>query len=155
MITKLQVPRHVVSDTLASLRAAGAQGTERVVLWFGSKEDSVVIVDEAFTPPQVCDVDFFHISGDVLIEIARCVGSSGRMVAAQAHSHPGAAFHSEADDLWSVIRHAGGVSIVVPRFASSATVDTFLETSAVYRLSTENVWERVGVHEVEEVLELL
>ncbi|MHC2297262.1 hypothetical protein ACVJBD_001468 [Rhizobium mongolense] len=62
-------------------------------------------------------------------------------VLAQIHSHPGRAFHSEADDEWAIVRHAGALSLVLPRFAQEATVDNFLGLAATYVLSTQNRWE--------------
>ena len=64
-------------------------------------------------------------------------------VVAQVHSHPGKAFHSEADDQWAIVRNVGALSLVLPQFARHATPANFLLEAVTYELSVENEWMRV------------
>jgi proteasome lid subunit RPN8/RPN11 len=43
---------------------------------------------------------------------------TGRKIALQIHSHPGAAFHSSTDDDFPIIHSTGFVSLVLPAFGS-------------------------------------
>jgi hypothetical protein len=61
-------------------------------------------------------------------------------LAAQVHSHPGRAFHSEADDAWASVRHEGALSVVVPNFAAGVNVGNFLQSVATFRLSPDDRW---------------
>ena len=65
------------------------------------------------------------------------------MVAAQIHSHPHEAFHSEADDTWAIVRHEGAFSLVVPRFAADTTLDNFLDHTKVFQFSQRSTWDEV------------
>ena len=66
------------------------------------------------------------------------------MVAAQVHTHPAQAFHSEADDQWAIVRHVGALSLVVPYFAKDTRVASFFDDVALFRLSSENAWCEVS-----------
>ena len=68
-------------------------------------------------------------------------------VAAQIHTHPRQAFHSEADDTSAIVRHAGALSIVLPFFALKTAPDTFTRDAKVFVLSRDNVWHEVPVDE--------
>jgi hypothetical protein len=62
------------------------------------------------------------------------------MIAAQVHSHPVGAFHSETDDNHAVVSHAGALSVVVPHFAKEATTANFTEKSAFFYLLPSGEW---------------
>jgi hypothetical protein len=64
-------------------------------------------------------------------------------ILAQLHTHPGRAYHSEVDDEWAIVRHVGALSLVLPYFAASTTVDNFLEQAMTYELSAANEWLHV------------
>ena len=68
------------------------------------------------------------------------------MIAAQVHTHPFEAFHSEADDRWAIVRHVGAVSLVVPYFATTTTPDNFLDQIALFSLDANNQWIEVPNH---------
>ena len=67
----------------------------------------------------------------------------GVYVAAQLHTHPFEAFHSEADDELALIRHKNALSFVFPNFAANATSVAFSAAATLYRLSEGNLWEFV------------
>lgn len=149
-MTIVRVPSAIIAETLEALREAG--NCERVVLWFGVRDERGVRVDTVQTPVQEAARDYFSVPRDSILEICRRVAESGGMVAAQVHTHPGAAFHSAADDRWAIVRHEGALSLVVPRFAQHTEVASFLQDCAVYRLSAQNAWIRVQAHLLETVL---
>ena len=65
------------------------------------------------------------------------------LIAAQVHSHPEEAFHSQADDNWAILRHLGALSIVVPYFANQTSVGNFLRQVAIFRLNDANQWREL------------
>jgi hypothetical protein len=70
--------------------------------------------------------------------------TQGLYVASQVHTHPREAFHSLADDKWAIVRHVGALSIVLPYFGRSTTLENFLRQAAVFQLDSSNTWNQVS-----------
>jgi proteasome lid subunit RPN8/RPN11 len=143
MGTQVVVPGLMVSQTLRELRRAGTDNRERVVLWLGTRAGNYVSVREVFVPLQEADEDYFYIPPRGMSELLSHLRQNRLMTAAQVHSHPEHAFHSEADDRWAIVRHEGALSLVVPFFGLSTTEETFVEDTAVFQLSKSNRWLEV------------
>lgn len=141
--TILYVPAAVVASTIAELQAGGARKSERVVFWLGRRCPSRIQVNEAFVPQQHADYDYFRIPPAAMRQLFAHLRTRESMIAAQVHSHPGEAFHSEADDRWAIVRHEGALSIVLPNFGSTAHMGNILPISATYRLDELNRWVEV------------
>jgi proteasome lid subunit RPN8/RPN11 len=145
MSVRVEVSKSLVAATVAELRAATT--TERVVLWLGERAGGRVVVREVFVPLQHARADFFHIPKEGMTQLLDRLRSRRLMVAAQVHTHPEDAFHSAADDHWAIVRHAGALSLVVPRFCQETTAETFLTDALVYRLSDEDEFVLVDADE--------
>lgn len=155
-MSKLLVPRNVVTSTLASLQEAGRDERERVVLWLGVRQaDHSIIISEAYVPEQRGEADFFQIPRTSIVAVFDHLRERGAMIAAQVHSHPGPAFHSAADDRWAIVRHLHAFSLVVPDFALTTETDTFLSTAAVFHLSEANEWVELAPRLAAEQLEVI
>ena len=141
-------PSTVVKTTLNHLRKAGQHHCECVVLWLGQRDGKVARVKDAYLPIQLAKGDMFYIPPVGLSALHSKMRRYRVMVAAQVHSHPGIAFHSETDDQWAIVRHTGALSLVVPNFASSVTVTTFLENTKVYQYSDDANWVEVVAAEI-------
>ncbi|OWK24736.1 hypothetical protein AJ87_18485 [Rhizobium yanglingense] len=137
-MSRIKVGRSVVASTIERLQAGGRIGHERAVVWLGSGADRI---DELYEPRQRTRADQFYFDRQSMQMLLAHLREKRLRVLAQVHSHPGRAFHSEADDEWAIVRHAGALSLVLPRFAQEATVDNFLGLAATYVLSTQNRWE--------------
>ena len=137
------VPAPVAAQTLRELRRAGADNRERVVLWLGARSGNSVNVSEAFVPLQEADEDYFWIPPRGMSELLSHLRQNRLMTAAQVHSHPEHAFHSEADDRWAIVRHEGALSLVVPFFGLNTTEESFVGDAAVFQLSKSNSWLEV------------
>jgi hypothetical protein len=144
----LFVPEAIVRDTLAFLQSAGNCNSEGVVLWLGRRTDAAVAVEESYVPIQDADVDYFRIPPGAIADLLSHLGATHRSVAAQVHSHPKEAFHSDADDRWAIVRHRGALSLVVPWFGHQTSVDTFVRDIAAFRLSSSNTWEEISPSDV-------
>lgn len=138
------VSESVIENTLMYLRLAGTRRSECIVLWLGRREADGIRVVEAYRPDQVAEEDFFRIPPSAMQAVMRRIGESGLLIASQVHSHPQEAFHSRADDQWAIVRHVDALSIVVPYFAAGVGVEDFLESSAVFRLSSDNRWREIA-----------
>lgn len=117
-----------------------AHNRECVLLWLGRREDGVQRVCEIYRPIQNASADYFEIPRTGMAELMQRLRQRGLYVVSQVHTHPEEAFHSPADDRWAIVRHDGALSIVLPRFASTTTVQNFLEIAAVYQLNISNEW---------------
>jgi proteasome lid subunit RPN8/RPN11 len=136
-------PLGAIDGTLALLREAGQLEKECVVLWLGKRRGSEIAVADWYLPIQEAEVDYFRIPPEGMAALQAKLRSDRLMVAAQIHSHPNRAFHSEADDEWAIVRHLGALSLVVPRFASDTFTHNFLQQTKVYQFSSEATWDEV------------
>ncbi len=132
----------VISDTLEILRAGGRRGEERVVLWLakaGARTPTEVV--EVYEPDQIAEVDSFTLPPESMRALMAHLGSTRRRIVAQIHTHPGRAYHSEADAAWAIVRHVGALSLVLPTFARVTTLRNFLEQVKVYEMSSAEKWD--------------
>lgn len=150
----LLVPTAVVDETLAFLRRAGDRNSEGVVLWLGRREPRGIAVTEAYVPEQEAACDYFRIPPPAMAALLTLLGDTGTFIAAQVHSHPREAFHSEADDTWAIVRHLGALSLVVPHFARDTTSDNFVRQIAAFRLSATNVWRELKAPDRQRSIEI-
>ena len=135
--------RAIIHDTLEILRETGRLEKECVVLWLGKRREAEVTVTECYRPIQEAESDFFRVPPEGMAALQARLRQDRLMVAAQVHSHPRAAFHSEADDDWAIVRHEGALSLVVPRFAADTFVENFFPQTKVYEFSSHASWDEV------------
>lgn len=152
--TTLILPTGVVETTLQALRQSGERSSEGIVLWLGKSTSNHIEILEAFVPEHVASIDYFRISPLAMDALFAHLAETGTFVAAQVHSHPREAFHSQADDEWAIIRHANALSVVVPHFARETITANFLEHVAVFKLSAGNRWLQLDRGEAERILRL-
>lgn len=144
-MTTLSCTIDTLIRTIDILRAGGARSEERVVLWLGPVSGcrEPMPVTQVYEPDQITDIDYFKLPSASLRALMNHLRGARLKILAQVHSHPGKAFHSEADNEWAIVRHVGALSLVLPRFARSTTPANFVEEAVSYRLSGENEWVRI------------
>jgi hypothetical protein len=129
------------------LREAGDDGFEAVVVWAGQWrqfQQGLFSVELMMMPRQQA-VRTEHgvgvlVDDEAMFEMNRMLNERNLRLAAQVHSHPTDAYHSETDERYSIVTARGGLSLVVPDFAR----DPFsLGSCAVYRLEARNQWVEV------------
>ena len=128
----VKISAALVQRSVDVLRAASS--VERVVLWLGRRQAGEIKVTEVFVPTQDTEADYFRIPPDGMADLLARLRDRRLMVAAQVHSHPFEAFHSDADDRWAVVSHVGALSLVVPAFCQNTTASSFVTDAKVYRL---------------------
>ncbi len=136
-------PYPLTEETLGYLRQAGTVGVECIVLWLGYREGQDVRVACAYRPEQTARRNRFVIPPQEMTKIMALLREHRWMIAAQVHSHPFDAFHSEANDEGAIVRHEGALSFVVPWFAASTNAQTFLHEVALYCLQAGDRWVEV------------
>lgn len=155
MSIPIRCPQAVVTQTIEAIRRGGYESRETLVFWLGRKHGGIVEVIEAYIPPQQAEIDWFRVPPESMRVVMQHLRQRRAHICAQVHSHPGLAFHSEADDEWALIRHRGALSLVVPHFGRTTSADNFLASTAVYALSDADCWERVPGTAIHTVLAIV
>lgn len=154
-ITRFDVSKACLDATYRLLRRAGRGGYEGVVLWPGRRDGPRISIEEALVPRQtVFRSEYglgYRVDEDELARIADHLADNQLVLPAQVHSHPGEAYHSEADDTDPIVATLGGLSIVVPDFASGPPVPA---AWAVYRLFPAEGWVELTSDEVRDLITL-
>lgn len=141
----VRVPREIVLEGHRFLRLAGKQHMEGICLWVGYREGTNFVVTDLLIPRQrgvssdagLCAI----IDGQELARIGRMLYEANKVLFGQLHSHPTEAYHSVTDDENSIVTTLGGLSLVIPDFA---TRPFQLDDCAIYRLDDKGVWAEVA-----------
>jgi hypothetical protein len=154
-IQRINVPLRVTTTVHTFLRRRGLLGLEAVAFWAGVQQDCVFEVMGAIIPDQdaqATDEGLSVLIGrDALFRMNVEMHARHWALMAQIHSHPTEAYHSETDDAFSVITRVGGLSIVVPDFASSP-ID--ITTWSVHRLNAGGKWCEISDSQVGSLINL-
>jgi hypothetical protein len=153
-VSKVIIPESALSTVIAFMRSAGRIGCEALALWVGEQEGERFEVREAYIPEQRCIRGeaglLVHVDEEALHQMNVWLFEKRYTIAAQLHSHPTGAYHSETDDLFPIATKRGSFSIVVPDFAR----DPFhFRHCAVYRLN-ERGWAELGVEDTAAIFEM-
>ncbi len=132
------VPRQALNDTRDMLADPGQEGHEAAVLWLGwVMSETAAQVATVYFPHQVA----YHTEEGVAVEIPVEEWTDlalrlppGAFVLAKVHTHPGVAYHSEADVANPYLSHEGAVSITVPDFARAAMHNLMSCSVNVFRI---------------------
>src|SRR6266480_4352479 len=146
-VQSVRIDRGVVTDTLLTLREFGSNDLEGLVLWLGSVNETEAHVSELMVPEQRSvkseeGLGYF-VSGETLFAVNKTLSERRLRLIAQVHSHPGEAYHSEADDRYAIVTVEGGLSIVVPDFGEAPEDPG---EWAVYRLD-RGYWRELKANE--------
>jgi|LNAP01.1.fsa_nt_gb hypothetical protein len=133
---------HVLRTTLSILRRGGDRHEEMVALWLSAAAPRTPApIVEVYEPDQVARVDHFRLPPASMQALMGHLRATRRRIVAQIHTHPGGAFHSDADAQWAIVRHVGALSLVLPRFAATTTTENFLEEVMTYEYSSAGEWD--------------
>jgi len=139
---KIAVP--LLHQTLEVVRAAGRDGSEAFVTWGGrvSDDGNTVSFTSCMVPRQTAHKTpqglLVTVDGEALFELNRELYKRGELLAAQVHSHPEDAYHSDTDDCFSLVTLTGALSIVIPRFGIDG-LNNF-KGWAWYRMAGQSNW---------------
>lgn len=125
------------------MRAQGAKGAEVFLALSAvvSEDGKSVAFRRVHVPEQTCYSSpeglLVKIDGEAIFKLNRSCFERGEILAGQIHAHPAHAYHSPADNKLALIRLPGGLSIVVPHFASGPLRPRHW---AVYQLREDGAW---------------
>ncbi|MES2680878.1 MAG: Mov34/MPN/PAD-1 family protein [Bacteroidota bacterium] len=154
-IRKVTMPLSCLTAAYQHMRAAGKHHLEGVALFSGKENGDIFHIENTIIPKQQAlsleDGLLYSVSGDELHRINVWLYENKMSLIAQIHSHPTRAYHSETDDAYPIVATLGGLSIVVPDFATGA-VD--INLCAVYRLIPEKGWVELDKNEKNALIEI-
>lgn len=139
------IPRRLLEHTVEVLRTRGEEGLEAFVVWGGvvRQGGTEIVFRSGLVPAQeghaTPDGLLVTVSGKSLFDVNRQLYERGELLAAQVHSHPTDAYHSDTDDCHSLVTLTGALSIVVPSFGRGGAHN--LTGWAWYRLVGEGAWD--------------
>lgn len=143
-VDHFMVTTEVLEFTIDRLAERGRQGLEAFVLWGGRRlgRGRLEISTAIYPEQQAYDTEeglLVVVRDDALFVVNRSLNQRGEVLAAQVHTHPGEAYHSITDDALPIVTIVGGLSVVIPDFASAATKSR--DRWAWYQLSANARWE--------------
>jgi hypothetical protein len=147
-VSEFIVPLDLVDRTMGPLIEAGRKGFEAFVLWGGQLQDpgDRLRFVSAYFPNQTSSSSeeglLVLVEGDALFRVNRSFYQQGLILAAQVHSHPTLAYHSDTDDAYPLMTLVGGLSAVVPHFGRGGR--DAIDDWAWYRLVGPRQWDPLG-----------
>lgn len=155
-IKKILISNSQLSKAFNFLRYAGEKGVEGIALFAGIEIGETFQIKEVILPKQLGYILeqglMYAVEGEELHRINVWLYENKMKLIAQIHSHPTVAYHSEADDRFPIVDTYGGVSIVVPNFASG---EILLEDCAIYRLSLNKTWDKLANPEIDSLFQIV
>jgi hypothetical protein len=140
-INKIHLPNECLKRAYTHMRKTGMHGLEGVALFAGRESGATFNILEVIIPKQKSmrleTGLLYAVDEEELHAINVWLYNNNMSLIAQIHSHPSEAYHSDTDDAYPIVATLGGISIVVPDFASGP-ID--LHNCAVYRLSPDAIW---------------
>lgn len=155
-IVSIVLEETILKNAYEFLRYAGNQGVEGIGLFAGYEEGSTFIIKDVIIPKQKSFILeqglMYAVEGDELHRINVWLYENKMELISQIHSHPQEAFHSAADDRFPIVDTYGGISIVVPDFATGSVE---LRDAAIFRLSMNKTWDLLALNEVESLFKIV
>lgn len=147
-VKTVHIQQSQIMRTMEAVREFGKAGCECLVLWLGTTSAVDARIEDVWVPPQTSirnesGVGYF-VSSETMLEISRECQRRGIGLIAQVHSHPGRAYHSDADDRYAIVTTNGGFSLVVPNYGAC---QPHIPAWAVYRLCGRD-WIEMNLSEV-------
>jgi len=155
-IDKITISKRHISKAFDFLNYAGKKGVEAVSLFAGYEEGNTFHIKEVIIPEQLSYILeqglMYAVEGEELHRINVWLYENNMKLIAQIHSHPSEAYHSAADDRFPIVDTYGGVSIVVPDFATGRIS---LNDWAIYRLSLNKTWDELTNKQVNLLFQII
>lgn len=155
-ISKIILPLPCIDYVYKRLREAGSEGVECVALWAGNIKADTFEVKNSIIPAQTAyKIEMgllYSVDGEELHRINEWLYRNKMTLISQIHSHPGEAYHSDADDRFPIVAVVGGLSIVIPDFAFG---EISLSNWAVFRLFPQKGWLQLKEADVSSLIQIV
>ena len=155
-VKKISLPLQYMEHAYKHMREVGQKQLEGVALFAGKESNNLFKIETVIIPKQKAmsleDGLLYAVDGEELHRINVWLYENKMSLIAQIHSHPTRAYHSDTDDAYPIVATVGGISIVVPDFASRP-ID--ISSWAVYRLTAQSEWLELKEVEKHNLFELI
>lgn len=142
-VRRFEFPLSLAEHCVDAMRLQGKKGAEIFLALSAvvSEDGKTVTFRRVLVPEQTCysgpEGLLVKIDGEAIFDLNRSCFEQDEILAGQIHAHPTDAYHSPADDQLALIRLPGGLSIVVPHFASGPIRP---RRWSVYQLREDGTW---------------
>lgn len=154
-INKILVRKTHLIEAFNFLKYAGTKKVEGMALFAGYDKGTTFHIEELIIPKQTSYILeqglMYAVDSEELHKLNIWLYQNDMKLIAQIHSHPQEAYHSTTDDRYPIVDTYGGISIVVPNFATGI-ID--LADWAVFRLSLKKSWDILNSKEVNNLFEV-
>jgi hypothetical protein len=155
-INKITIPYNCVEVAYEHMKKMGRQYLEGVALFAGREDNTLFKVEHTIVPEQKAmsleEGLLYAVDAAELHRINVWLYENKFSLMLQIHSHPRRAYHSDTDDAFPIVATVGGISIVVPDFATRP-ID--ISNWAVYRLSEDNKWLELSPEAKSNLIEIV
>lgn len=115
---RLAIGSEILGYTQGQLRGTSAGIRESLVLWAGQPDAGGAIVTHIITPDVESTRDHLTVPSATRAELASYLRREALLVFADLHTHPAAAFLSQADRAQPFSSRPGFYAIVIPEFGA-------------------------------------
>jgi hypothetical protein len=145
---RYQLPKALLDETFGHLRACGAGCRECQALWVSPWTSPQRLTAVVHTRHSASAVGF-QVDDQWLNGFWRQLADDGLGVRFQIHTHPGAAYHSSTDDAYPLIRAAGFLSLVIPRFAQGKVG---FDEAYLTQVQADGGWQEQAIFDTLEII---
>ena len=137
----LRLPRRMLEQSFAILRACGAFRRECKVYWASAWADPNALT-QVVHPRHRSSMYGLAIDDRWIGEFWKELLDHGLGVRVQIHTHPHEAFHSQTDDAYPLLFDVGFLSLVIPNFAKGPVgfKDAYLA-----EIQPDGRWKQVAI----------
>lgn len=118
---RVLIPRDLLRDTLDHLD--DGLDCEAIAYWAGVQDGADIQVARLITPLAYRGERFVFVPVEEVSRVVNECASLDDFLVAQLHTHPADEDHSEVDDCGTVSKRDGFISLVLPFYGRSCTVE--------------------------------
>jgi hypothetical protein len=138
----------VLEQAFEHLHRCG-DGRRECVVYLTGPVDAPDLIDGVIHPHHTASAAGYDLDSAAIGELWTTLASERRSIRLQAHTHPGAAYHSSRDDTLAILSTPGFLSLVIPNFARGPV--TFANAFLAER-DDAGGWRAVSIPETIELL---
>lgn len=113
---RIEISHQCMNEIQVCIRADLIRRHEGVCYLLGRTDGPTAKILAAIRPEAVTTPGSFHVDSVAMATVVRAAARQHLQVIGQLHTHPGAAYHSEGDEIGARIRYKGYISIVLPNY---------------------------------------
>lgn len=133
----------MIEETFATFRSCGTGERECQLYWLSKLDDPTHLI-EVSHPRHWASRYGLAIEDKWISHFWNDLADRRMSVRFQVHTHPGEAFHSETDDAFPLMVHAGFLSLVIPDFAMGPVG---FGSAYLTEIQPDGTWREMAIRE--------